>query len=107
MEVIMAEDFNVFGDFSKLSDDAVYEQISKLNEMIAYYYMTEYSYLVPQLQEWRDMRMDAVDERVEKRRLDKAKLKKDSHILFDNSDEVMDETKAAEDKIKEEKEKLL
>lgn len=100
-------DFNVFGDFSKLSDEAIMEQVNKLNEQIAYYYMTEYSYLVPQLQEWRDMRMDAIDERVEKRRLEKAKLKKNSHIIFDNSDEVMDEAKEKDTKEKEEKEKLL
>jgi len=100
-------DFNPFGDFSKLTDDEIYEQVSKLNSMIDYYYSTNYSYLVPQLQEWRDLRLELIEERAEKRTHDKAKAKKNSEIIFDNSTEVMDETKAEEDKIKEEKEKLL
>jgi hypothetical protein len=98
--------FNVFGDVSKLSDEEIFDQIAKLNDRIAYYYMSEYSYLVPQLQAWRDMRMDAIDERAAKRAADKKK-NKENNVIFDNSTEVLDEEKAAQDKIKEEKEKLL
>lgn len=100
------DEFNVFGDFSKLSDEAIMEQVSKLNSMIDYYYSTSYSYLVPQLQSWRDMRMDAMDERALKRKLDKNKGK-ESNVIFDNSSEVMNEVKEKENKEREEKEKLL
>ena len=103
----MIKDFNPFGDYSKLSDDELLEQVARLNERISYYYWTNYNYLVPQLQEWRDLRMDLIQERAEKRRLEKAKLKKDSNIIFDNSTEVMDEEKEKADKEKTEKDKLL
>lgn len=100
------DEFNVFGDCSTLSDDAIFEQINRLNEMISYYYMTNYSYLVPQLQTWRDQRLDMIYERTEKRRMDKMK-NKDNPVIFDNSTEVLDAAKEAAEKEKIEKENLL
>jgi hypothetical protein len=95
-------EFNPFLDFTTFSDDELTERANKLNEMISYYYETEYNYIIPQLQNWRDAHIDELNARIEKRRRDKNKHK-ESEVIFDNSEEALAAAKEEAEKDKEKK----
>lgn len=105
-EVVNMSDFSPFLDCSKLSDDEIFDKISKLNSRINYYNDSAYAYLVPQLQEWKDGYLDELHTRAEKRAADKAKSKGQSNVIFDNSTEVLEQSKQAEEAKAKEKEIL-
>lgn len=88
----MSDDFSPFVDFSKLTDDEIIERLSKINNMIAYYYWSNYTYLVPQLQGWQESAREELRLRAEKRRRDKAKNKQ-NNTVFDNSEEELEKAK--------------
>jgi hypothetical protein len=100
----MTQESGPFIDFSKLTDEEIIDRLNKISARISYYFWTNYSYLVPQLQSWEEQYREELRSRAEKRRADKAKVK-DTNIIFDNSEETLAAAKEKEDKEKAEKDK--
>lgn len=96
--------FNPFVDFKDMTDDAIMERMAKLNEMINYYYNSNYNYLLPQLQGWRDACVYELQIRNEKRRQEKFKKKNpNENVIFDNSEEALEAARAKKNKDKDNK----
>jgi hypothetical protein len=94
-------EFSPYVDFSKLTDEEIFDRLNKLSSMISYYYWSPYNYLVPQLQGWQEGCREELRQRSEKRKRDKIKNKEGINVVFDNSEEEMQRIK----KEKEDKEK--
>ena len=76
--------FSPFVDLSKKTDEELNIDIGRLNAMMNYYYATGHAYLTEQLRTWKDGYYEEINNRQEKKALEREKK---NNIIFDNSDE--------------------